>query len=84
MELGLDVFSGSYPYLVTQKGHASLYEYKMQEPENKGEEGLDSDGEENDEALPAKRRKLEAKEISIDLNDKKFVYKIFRSITKIN
>ena len=35
--------------------------------------GSDGEGKDSDDAQPAKRRKLEEKEISIDLNDKKFV-----------
>lgn len=64
VELGFDIFSGSYPYVQAEKGVAFLFDWKM---------------EENDDTEPvsAKRRKVETEqelkttEVMIDLNDKK-------------
>ena len=49
IDLGIDVFSGSYPYVISQKAEASVFDYKMSE-----------ETEENEIIEPAvKKRKLD-------------------------
>jgi hypothetical protein len=67
VELGFDIFTGSYPYLETQKGHACMYDYKM--PND-----INSDSDDEQENVPIKKRKIEdlsKNDTFIDLNDKK-------------
>lgn len=69
IELGFDLFTGCYPYMITMKNEATLFEFKM------------DDQDEQEEPVPAKRRRLKSDEqtkqtstgtpISIDLSDKK-------------
>ena len=66
IELGFDLFTGCYPFLITMKNEASLFEFEM------------SDINEEEEAVPTKRRRLNSddekpheNEISIDLSNKK-------------
>lgn len=77
VEIGFDVFSGSYPFLLTQQSHASLYEYKMVLDTDSNQ----SDSDECDE-VPVKRQKIDdtknvvkaekTNEFFIDLTDQKY------------
>ena len=70
VELGFDVFSGSFPFILTQQNRASLYKYKM-------DQIASANGEEENSEVPVKRRKLTETTSSptteqfIDLKDQK-------------
>jgi len=57
VELGFDLFTGSYPYILTEKRQALMFDYEM------------SEDNENIET-PAKRVKKEKLPTLLDLNDK--------------
>lgn len=70
IELGFDLFTGSYPYLVTIKNEAILFDVKMVENSDEDE-------------IPTKRRRLNTpkveaeNETTIDLSDKKYLETIY-------
>ena len=68
VEFGFDMFSGSYPKKISEKGQALMFSYEL-EDKNKNEEEDDDDTENNRKS--AKRQRVE---IVIDLNDKMFVF----------
>ena len=75
VELGFDIFSGSFPYLLTQKGHAGLYDYKMPIATNNDSDHSDNDDEPASK-VPIKKRKISEPSMHenfIDLNDKKYL-----------
>ena len=55
VELGFDIFSGSFPFVLTQQSHASLYEYKMEAIASKFYE---EDSKNNGEEIPMKKQKI--------------------------
>ncbi len=57
VELGFDLFTGSYPYILTDKRQALMFNYEM---------SPDSE----DIETPAKRAKKEKVPTLLDLNDK--------------
>ena len=75
VELGFDIFSGSFPYLLTQKGHAGLYDFKM--PLVADNDSDQSDNDEPASKVPIKKRKISEPAMNenfIDLNDKKYLF----------
>ncbi len=81
IELGFDIFTGSYPYILTQKGHACLFDYYMNS-ENDGNINDDNDknvdDSHNDGPVKKKRKYsfTSNKETFLDLNDKKYIFNI--------
>lgn len=57
VELGFDLFTGSYPYILTDKRQALMFDYEMNE-------------DNEDPETPAKRIKREKAPTVLDLNDK--------------
>ena len=75
VELGIDLFSGSYPYVITQRGEVCVYEYKMTDDDKKTNEEKDDDDDDDESSEPAsKKRKqtiINSGQVTIDLNDSK-------------
>lgn len=84
VELGFDIFTGSFPYLLTQENHACMYEYKM----TANEKSVESDEETEGPEVPIKRQKLsesveKTKETFIDLKDQKY-YSLISNFFKVS
>ena len=58
VELGFDIFSGSYPFVLTQRGQAISFRYLLSDNKRKIEEALSAD-EASENNRPQKRQKLE-------------------------
>lgn len=77
VELGFDLFAGSYPLVVTNNNQAMAFDYTLDEEDKKSadDNGVQSQNEhsnesEHEESRP-KRIKIEQKPILLDLKDKK-------------
>ena len=85
IELGFDIFTGSYPYLLSQRGQALVFDYELSDEEelnethvNKYTEEKDDDQEDEEANAPGKRRKIQeddvpAKRIKIEQNKYKIL-----------
>lgn len=58
MDAGIDLFSGSYPHVLTQRGEAIVFSYKYNESEN-----VEENEEEGEDRPLKKKRKISESEI---------------------
>lgn len=58
IDLGIDLFSGSYPFILTQRGEATVFNYKI-EHKNGVKQDESKEEEEDDDQPVTKKQKLE-------------------------
>jgi queuine/archaeosine tRNA-ribosyltransferase len=65
IELGFDIFTGSFPFLTTQRSQASIYNYKYDyEIENKNSN--DDDNDDDDHCGPRRSKRLKTNDENLN------------------